>query len=559
MIPDKNIIAHRNLAALVDYSNLINSSLDLSFILNNILLTCFSKFQITKGIIALIDNNGFLELKVIKGFSAADQEKFPKVKLEELNSNSKLQAFIAQYKIAVIDKIESNSGTKGIVLLGSKLSRTPFTNEDLEFLKTLLNLGATAVENSLTVERLKNVNRELDSKVNQLSSLFDLSKEFSSILEVEVIGKLLVYSIIGQLMVSKYAVVTCGEKSINIIESKYDIDQIKDSLKICEYDKINESLDKDQIAKRYPELSKFEIECIVPMKIKSVTKGLILLGRRITNKPFSKSDVEYISSVGSLAIISIENASMIKGLLEKEKLEKDIEIARNIQQNLLPKKIPQYKEVSISAYNLAAKTVGGDYYDVVKLDNDRVLLAIADVSGKGVPAALIMANLQAFLKSICKQNLPLDESTNLINDLISENTSNGSFVTFFWGIFDRAKLEFTYVNAGHNPPLLIRNAQIEKLKKGGMIIGVMPTIIPYISETIKMEKDDVIIFFTDGISEAMNIDFEEFSDEKLERIALEERLKSSDEILEKIKNEVHEYTKGAEQSDDITCLIIKVN
>ncbi|KUO63297.1 hypothetical protein APF79_09825 [bacterium BRH_c32] len=559
MIPDKNIIAHRNLAALVDYSNLINSSLDLSFILNNILLTCFSKFQITKGIIALIDNNNFLELKVIKGFSISDKEKFPKVKLEELNSNPKMQAFITQYKIGVIEKIESNSGTKGIVLLGSKLSRSPFTNEDLEFLKTLLNLGATAVENSLTVERLKNVNRELDSKVNQLSSLFDLSKEFSGILEVEVIGKLLVYSIIGQLMVSKYAVVTCSDKSINIIESKYDIEQIKESLKICEYDKINESLDKEQIAKRYPDLNKFEIECIVPMKIKSITKGLILLGKRITNKPFSKSDVEYISSVGSLAIISIENASMIKGLLEKEKLEKDIEIARNIQQNLLPKKIPQFKEVSISAYNLSAKTVGGDYYDVVKLDNDRVLLAIADVSGKGVPAALIMANLQAFLKSICKQNLPLDESTNLINDLISENTSNGSFITFFWGIFDKSKLEFTYVNAGHNPPLLIRNAQIQKLKKGGMIIGVMPTLIPYVSETIKMEKDDVIVFFTDGISEAMNIDFEEFSDEKLERIALEERLKSSDEILEKIKNEVHEYTKGAEQSDDITCLIIKVN
>ncbi|MFA7289651.1 MAG: SpoIIE family protein phosphatase [Melioribacteraceae bacterium] len=559
MIPDKNIIAHRNLAALVDYSNLINSSLDLSFILNNILLTCFSKFQITKGIIAIIDSNNFLELKVIKGFSNSDNEKFPKVKLEEINTNLKMQAFIAQFKISVIEKIESNSGTKGVVLLGSKLSKNQFTNEDLEFLKTLLNLGATAVENSLTVERLKNVNRELDSKVNQLSSLFDLSKEFSGILEIEVIGKLLVYSIIGQLLVSKYAVVTCGEKSINILESKYDVDQIKESLKICEYDKINESLDKEHIAKKYPDLSKFEIECIVPMKIKSVTKGLILLGKRITNKPFLKSDVEYISSVGSLAIISLENASMIKDLLEKEKLEKDLEIARNIQQNLLPKKIPQYKEFSISAYSLAAKTVGGDYFDIVKLDDNRILLAIADVSGKGVPAALIMANLQAFLKSICKQNLPLDESTNLINDLISENTSNGSFVTFFWGIFDKSSLEFTYVNAGHNPPLLIRNGEIIKLKKGGMIIGVMPTIIPYVSETVKMVQNDVIFFFTDGISEAMNIDFEEFTDEKLERIVLEERLKSSDDILGRIKNEVDEHTKGAEQSDDITCLIIKVN
>ncbi len=202
--------------------------------------------------------------------------------------------------------------------------------------------------------------------------------------------------------------------------------------------------------------------------------------------------------------------------------------------------------------------VGGDYYDVVKLDNDKLLIAIADVSGKGVPAALLMANLQAFLKSICKQNLPLSEATNLMNDLVAENTTMGSFITFFWGLFENDKKKFTYVNAGHNPPLLIRNGKINKLKKGGMILGVLPTSIPYISETLQLQTDDVIVLFTDGITEAMNKNGDEFTDVRLETIALKYLINMPQNILDEIKLSVEEFTLGAEQSDDITSVIVKV-
>ncbi|MDP2037137.1 MAG: PP2C family protein-serine/threonine phosphatase, partial [Ignavibacteria bacterium] len=187
-----------------------------------------------------------------------------------------------------------------------------------------------------------------------------------------------------------------------------------------------------------------------------------------------------------------------------------------------------------------------------------VLFAIADVSGKGVPAALLMANIQAFLKSICKMKMHLADATNLLNDLVAENTTNGSFITFFWGIINNDKKELTFVNAGHNPPLLIRNSQIIKLKKGGMILGVMQTIVPYLSDMIQLESGDTIVLFTDGITEAMNVKWEEYSDERLESFVLERDHLNSKQLLEEIKHSVEQFTIGAEQSDDITSLVIKV-
>ncbi len=170
-----------------------------------------------------------------------------------------------------------------------------------------------------------------------------------------------------------------------------------------------------------------------------------------------------------------------------------------------------------------------------------------------------MANLQAFLKSICKQKLPLDEATNLMNDLVAENTMLGSFITFFWCIIDNTKREMVYVNAGHNPPLHIRDGKISTLKLGGMILGVLPTTIPYLSDVVQLQPGDAIILFTDGITEAMDVNGEEFSDERLENLTVQYCKESAKVILEKIKASVDEYTRGAEQSDDITSVIIKVN
>ncbi|RJQ60392.1 MAG: hypothetical protein C4517_10670 [Stygiobacter sp.] len=553
-----NNAALRNFSALVDFSNLINSSLDINFTLNNILLTCFGKFHTTKGLIALLNNDRIFEVHASKGFNTLTLQTFPKLCADDYDSDEKLADFISANKMQVYQEIKSSEGLKGLIILGARLTNKVYDDSDINFLRTIVNVGATAIENCLAVDKLKRVNRDLDSKVNQLSSLFDLGKEFSGVLQIEQISKLLVYSLIGQMLVSKYAVVSCSGGLISFLENRFDEEHLKLALKSCDKEFFDKVVTRAEFTDELKPFAEVGVDLIVPMKIKNETKGLILLGKRKNELVYSQSDIEFVSSVGSLAIISIDNARLFKETLEKQRLEKDLETARNIQTNLLPKSIPAFSNFEMAAFNKSARMVGGDYYDIIKLDENNVLFAIADVSGKGVPAALLMANIQAFLKSICKMKMHLADATNLLNDLVAENTTNGSFITFFWGIINNDKKELTFVNAGHNPPLLIRNSQIIKLKKGGMILGVMQTIVPYLSDTIQLEGGDTIVLFTDGITEAMNVKWEEYSDERLESFVLEKNNSDSKQLLEEIKRSVEQFTIGAEQSDDITCMVIKV-
>ncbi|MFO7447138.1 MAG: GAF domain-containing SpoIIE family protein phosphatase [Ignavibacteriaceae bacterium] len=553
----------RNLTALVEFSRIINSSLDLNFILNNVLLTCMGKFLATKGAIAL-NINGSYTLKASKGIPEHILGSFPEIKTgEKFLVDENFKAFLVSGSLCIAEEMMASSESLGMICLGEKLNKAPYSDDDKEFLRTIINISATAIKNTIVVDELSKVNKILDSRVHRLNSLFDLSKEFGLFSESTKVAKLLVYSVIGQFLVSRFAVISFDGENIRLLESKYDEDDILKVLNKMDIKSIDEPLTKEMIKKDYEELAKMKIELVVPMQLQGETKGLILLGKRISKQDYSDADIEFIYSVGSLAIISLENRRLFKEALEKQKMEEELEIARDIQRNLLPHSIPQFSNFDIAAVNLSSKQVGGDYYDIITLDENTFCVTIADVSGKGVPAALLMANLQAFLKTTCKQGMKLDEATGLINDLISENTMDGKFITFFWGVVHNENKTITYVNAGHNPPLLIRNGKIIKLEKGGIILGVMKTFVPYVSEQIQLEKDDVIVLFTDGISEAKNIADEEFSDEKLETLALslsirEDSAKPAGELLGSIQREVQAFAAGTIQSDDITLVILKV-
>lgn len=549
--------ALQNLSAIVDFSNNINSNLKLEFALNNLLLTCFGKLKITKGIIALFDEDGNLNISLAKGVTEEKLKIFPKLDLDNSNEHS-FEEFVKECKIGIIEEIVSSDQLLGYLLLGEKFTKEEFDKQDKQFISTILSIGSTTIRNSQNFEQLSSLNKVLDSKINQLNSIFDLGKEFSSILELERVSKLLVYSVSAQMLISKYAIVIFSDAEKVILDSKYDHDLLTSLLNSQEIDEIQSPKKVDAENKFCKKCSELGVALIVPMMIKNEKKGLIFLGLRITKQEYSQSDIEYISSIASFAIISIENARLFNETLEKQKLEKDLETARNIQQNLLPNKIPISDTFEVAAINLTAKMVGGDFYDVVKLDDNRLLVAIADVSGKGIQASLLMANLQAFLKSIYKQNYKLQEASNFLNDLVSENTTNGSFITFFWGILKLDSLEFTYVNMGHNPPLLVRENKITKLRKGGMILGVMETIIPYEYETVKLQKKDTIYLFTDGVTEAMNKKNEEYSDERFEELSLKIADHDAQKILNNILADVDNHTSGAEQSDDITSLILKI-
>lgn len=557
MIDAEELKTKRNLRALVELSRTINSSLNLDFILNNLLLTCMGKFLSTRGFIALKTDSIF-QVAAKKGFNDEQLINLSIIKTKDELKSEFFKQKLNSLNILVWDEICSSNECIGLIALGEKLNKQPYSSDDLEFLHTITNIAAPAIKNSLMIKELKKTNRTLDSKVTRLNSLFELSKEFGLFSESVKVTRLLIYSVIGQFLVQKFAVVSLENKELRILESKFPHDVLLAELKKATAFNITNSLNKLEINQKYPELGKIGIELIVPMQLKGETKGLIILGKRISGLEYTDDDIEYIYAAGSLAIISLENQRLFKEELEKQKLEEDLEIAREIQRNLLPQKLPKLKKFDIAASTVFSKQVGGDYYDVITLNKKCYCIAIADVAGKGVSAALLMANLQAFLKTICRRKMKIDDATGLINDLVSENTTEGKFITFFWAVLDDEKKLITYVNAGHNPPFLIRKGKIEKLDKGGIILGVMKTMIPYQSESLQLEKDDLLILFTDGVSEAMNKNNEEFSEKRLEELSLACVDKSANEIATYILSHVKDFTAGAVQSDDITLMVIKV-
>ncbi|MDP3149234.1 MAG: hypothetical protein Q8N83_08930, partial [Ignavibacteria bacterium] len=311
----------RNLTALVEFSRVVNSSLDLQFTLNNLLLTCLGKFITTKGCIILSIEN---KMKILssKGLSKEQISSFPELPhVDEIESSEGLQNYLNQTKLVYSEKICSSRKCLGILCLGEKINHKEYSPEEKEFLVTILNIASTAIENAMFINELKDVNRMLDSRVNRLSSLFELGKEFGVLNDESRISKLLVYSLLGHFLLSTYAVLIIDENKLKILESTVPRAPLLDVMTHVNIPSIENVHDKEGIEKDFPNLSKYNFELMIPMQLQGETRGLLLLGKRINNIQYSETDIEFINSVGTLAIISLENKRLFQEALEKQKLE----------------------------------------------------------------------------------------------------------------------------------------------------------------------------------------------------------------------------------------------
>jgi sigma-B regulation protein RsbU (phosphoserine phosphatase) len=252
-------------------------------------------------------------------------------------------------------------------------------------------------------------------------------------------------------------------------------------------------------------------------------------------------------------------AELKRTTAEKERLVKELEIAKGIQQSFLPDKEPEIAGVDIAASNIPAKEVGGDFYDFIPIANDQWGLTIADVSGKGVPAALFMALSRTLVRASTTGNPNIRDGIEKANDLICQDAKTGMFVTLFYAILDSKKKRLKYVNAGHNPPLLLRQPSggTILLKADGIALGVMDGIQLEEAE-VQLEKGDVLTLFTDGVTEAINDKEEQFGQDRLLRIVQENRVLPAKEIVGRVQEAVAAFSLGQPQFDDITLMIIKV-
>jgi len=253
-----------------------------------------------------------------------------------------------------------------------------------------------------------------------------------------------------------------------------------------------------------------------------------------------------------------------KEALAREHLERELKTAREIQERLLPHKMPQIPGFEISGVNLPSLQVGGDYFDFLELEAGYLGIAIADVCGKGIPAALLMANLQASLHGQAVEHGEVASVITRMNDLLVRSTDPHMFATFFYGVLDRNRSTFTSTNAGHNPPLLFRfDGEHEKLGANGMIIGFLPQQ-KYTQQTTTIEQGDVLVLYTDGITEAVRdtkdrSEDKRFGEERLIKVVKKNQEKSARDIQSEILKVISDFSAGAPQNDDITLVVIKRN
>ncbi|MEM6648514.1 MAG: SpoIIE family protein phosphatase, partial [Bacteroidota bacterium] len=415
-------------------------------------------------------------------------------------------------------------------------------------------------------EELRTTNRSLDTKIQQLNTLFDLSQEFNAALERERVIRLLQFALMGQMLVGKHLFLlsTPGEDdapAFTIAASK-SIRKPKLTAEfmdaLCRLDKARVLSEDDEDAAVWCGLRETGLQLLVPLHHKNATCGVLCLGPKMTGQPYSEDDYDFLHALGNLAFVSIQNADLVEQQIEKERLEKEVRLAREIQQGLLPRNTPVVDGVELASLAIPSRDVGGDYFDLIKLPNGRILAAVADVTGKGVPASLLMANLQACLHMCVPLEVSLEEGTGYINRVICQNTSYDKFITFAQGIYDPADGRFDYVNAGHNPPTIVRaDGTIEYLEKGGLLLGVMN--LPYERGTVHLHPGDVLALFTDGVTEAMSPDEEEYGEPRLEAQLVQHRHKSAEDILDLVHADIKAFTNDPPfLSDDLTMIVLKV-
>ncbi len=270
-------------------------------------------------------------------------------------------------------------------------------------------------------------------------------------------------------------------------------------------------------------------------------------------------DLDMLTGVANIAAVAIDNARLLKISKEKREIERDIKIAADIQKALLPHHLPEVEGLEIAASTIQSKKVGGDLYDVSMFASGRVSITIGDVSGKGVPAAILMANLYASYKGLARTNLPVEELVNQLNLLIYNATDNDRYATFFYGVYDPEERQMAYCNGGHNAPLVIRSdGNIELLETGGPAIGFV-TDAEYKSGIVKFNAGDYLLLYTDGVTEAENENGDFYEIEKLLEISLKSLGRSATELHDKIIQDLHKFSKGSKsKSDDVTLISIRI-
>lgn len=297
--------------------------------------------------------------------------------------------------------------------------------------------------------------------------------------------------------------------------------------------------------------------CLPILSKSGETIGVLQLLNKKTG-PFTSADENLLRAISDHVALALENAQLHRDLLHKQRMERDLALARSIQLGLLPERPPTLEGFDIGVSHRPSLEVGGDYYDFIPLASDTILTVVADVEGKGVGSAMVMANLQATLHALLAHLHSLERLVESLNDMMLADTRGQKFMTMFLGLLDQRNRTLHYVNAGHVQPAVVRvNGEVEYLTEGGMVVGLFAGV-RYERGHVKLHRGDVVVACTDGITEANNVAEEEYGTQRLVELVARERQLPAQEIVQCVLREVDLFSHGGTHEDDRVILVLKV-
>lgn len=297
-----------------------------------------------------------------------------------------------------------------------------------------------------------------------------------------------------------------------------------------------------------------------PLVCKNEVLGVIYIDTQVPGAVYYTNDeLELMTGIANQAAMAITNARLHRQAIDRQRLEKELELARTIQANLLPKSYPQIPGVSFAAFSVPARKVGGDYYDFLQLADGRTAIVVADVSGKGMPAAILTATIRASVRmeSLVGRGMQVKEIMSGINSWTCKDATNNMFVTMVYGIYDPKTMTLEHSNAGHTFPLLFKpTGEYRNLEVGGCFLGIME-FVDYESETVQIERGDTLVFLTDGVTDVHNESKQVFGIERVVEVIRSNLHLSAEELRDELYEATLLFRGATEQFDDLTILVVK--
>jgi phosphoserine phosphatase RsbU/P len=536
------------LEALLESAQLLHSSLDLDELLRHLLRTVMGRLLVSRGLIAVFGEGG-MRLALVRGLGA--------LKAGALFDESQARAA----GIELILRIGDDDNPIGLLGLGRSASG-PVDEREVEFLKALLGIAASGIENARSHDVAQRLNLALDQKVQELMTLLDLVRGLNSTLEPDDVARLLVLTLAGRWAVRRYAIqawkaghpTVRRHKGIELPELNVHLEELRSIPDGILVSQLPDGELKNQLAAQ-------DARVLLVLRSQDTLGGAVVLGPRPGKLGFGQSDLEFGTGLVAQAIVSFENSWYFREAIEQKKVEQELKLAATIQENLFPAKLPELEQCEIAARNRPARQCGGDYYDALPVGSAgadrRYLICVADVSGKGLPASLLMSNIQATLRALLGRTKSLVELASDTNELLFATTPASKYVTAILVEVDPVSGNARYVNAGHTSSLLLRsNGEAVWLTATGTPLGLM-SAMTYDEGSLQLEKGDLLALFSDGVTEAQDQGENEYGEERLADLLRPIAHLPATAIVDRVFKDIDRFAGATPQYDDITLLVLK--